>query len=90
MVFWHYVKVRSKNDLKNFKDIFIEEIFEVDKNDSEVNNSLPTFSTPSFPATPVFSSTPIFEPSIPTPATLNDAFGSSFENKDEDDSNKPF
>ena len=89
LVFWHYVKVRSKNDLKNFKDIFIEEIFEVDKNDSEVNNSLPTFSTPSFPSTPIFNNTPIFEPSIPSPNfDLNSAFGTG--DKEEDDSNKPF
>lgn len=38
LVFWHYVKVRAKNDLKSFKDIFVEEIFDVDEeNDSEIN-----------------------------------------------------
>jgi hypothetical protein len=55
LIFWHYVKVRSKNDLKNFKDIFVEEIFEVDKNDTEVSNSKTTpFQTPTFNTPPVF------------------------------------
>lgn len=31
LVFWHYVKVRMKNDMRNFKDVFIEKIFEVDE-----------------------------------------------------------
>lgn len=52
LIFWHYVKVRSKNDLKNFKDIFIEEVFEVEKNDSEVTKTetvqKPLFEIPTF------------------------------------------
>lgn len=48
LVFWHYVKVRLKNSLKDFKDVFIEKVFEVDKDDTEVNkNSLPV-QTPKF------------------------------------------
>jgi replicative DNA helicase len=72
LIFWHYVKVRSKNDLKNFKDVFIEEIFEVDKNDSEVNNK-PSFTieTPTF-TTPVFEK----EPYVPPNFDLKSAFES--------------
>lgn len=32
LVFWHYIKVRQKNDLQNFKDVHIEVAFE-DKDD---------------------------------------------------------
>jgi len=54
LTFFHYVKVRSKNDMKNFKDIFIEEIFDVEKDDTEikVTASLPI---PSFDKTPTFT-----------------------------------
>lgn len=60
LIFWHYVKVRSKNDLKNFKDIFVEEAFEVDKEDTEFkkdsfNITIPTFSKTNTSA-PVFES----------------------------------
>lgn len=56
LIFWHYVKVRSKNDLKNFKDIFIEEAFEVDKTDTEVNRQ--TIKEPIFTETPIFKPLP--------------------------------
>lgn len=89
-LFFFVTKVRESDNA--WRDLYIrkmdlsKEQLSKMKQSIEVNNS-----SPSFPATPVFSSTPIFEPSIPTPATLNDAFGSSFEsNKEEDDSNKPF
>lgn len=36
LVFWHYVKVRAKDDMQNFKDIFIEKIYDVAKTDTEV------------------------------------------------------
>ena len=83
LIFWHYVKVRSKNDLKNFKDVFIEEAFEVDKNDSEVKNNHLTTSTPSF-TTPLFDTPPVFEKEIslasfePSFSSLNDPENSPF------------
>ena len=83
LVFWHYVKVRSKNDLKNFKDIFIEEIFEVDKNDSEVKNNHLATSTPSF-TTPLFNTPPVFEKEISL-ASFEPSFSSLKDQK-----NSPF
>ena len=83
LVFWHYVKVRSKNDLKNFKDIFIEEIFEVDKNDSEVKNNHLTTSTPSF-TTPLFDTPHVFEKEISL-ASFEPSFSSLKDQK-----NSPF
>ena len=84
LVFWHYVKVRSKNDMKNFKDVFIEEIFELDKNDSEINNT--TQSKPIFNSTPIFGErklTPLVELVAPPP--LNFDLKSAFS-----DNNEPF
>lgn len=72
LYFWHYVKVRAKNDMKTFRDLFIEEIFDVDEKDSEINK---TSSTPTFTTIPTFNSTPVFEPPAPTPVfNLKDAF----------------
>lgn len=36
LVFFHYVKVRMKNSLKDFKDVHIEEIFKVQEDDFEL------------------------------------------------------
>ncbi len=58
LVFFHYVKVRSKNSLKDFKDLFIEKAYDVDKDDTEVKPKL-DFSS----STPVFT-TPVFEQPI--------------------------
>ena len=38
---------------------------------------------------PIFN-TPVFEPSIPSPASLNDAFGQSFESNKEETDDTPF
>ena len=40
LVFWHYVKVRLKNSLKDFKDVYIEKIFDVDDNDTEFKETI--------------------------------------------------
>lgn len=58
LVFFHYVKVRLKNGLKDFKDLYIEEIYQADENKSntpKVNtSSLPPIS---FDKPPVFDGT---------------------------------
>lgn len=38
LFFFHYVKVRMKDDLRTFKDVFIEEIFEVSQDDTELKD----------------------------------------------------
>ena len=83
LIFFHYVKVRLKNGLKDFKDLYIEEVFQAD----ESKSNKPTTSTPVF-NTPIFTSekklTPIKDlPPLPT-ASLNDAFGQSFEDEKKD------
>lgn len=81
LIFFHYVKVRLKNGLKDFKDLYIEEAFQAEENKGNVPSSS-SLSTPSFPSTPVFNSTPTFEPSIPSPNfDLNSAFGTGDTNK---------
>ena len=87
LIFWHYVKVRSKNDLKNFKDVFIEEAFEVDKNDSEVLQDRVSIQTPSFSA-PIFDSTPSVSDIVKPIAFEN--LGSIFENNNNDEDDSPF
>lgn len=50
LIFFHYVKVRLKNGLKDFKDVYIEEVYKPDENKNNIpvhNISLPpiTFDT---------------------------------------------
>jgi hypothetical protein len=40
LVFFHYVKVRLKNGLKDFRDLYIEEAFQVDDNKSITQNTI--------------------------------------------------
>jgi len=56
LVFFHYVKVRLKNGLKDFKDLYIEEVFQAEDNKAnEPKNNLSI-------STPIFNVTPVFEP----------------------------
>ena len=53
LVFFHYVKVRLKNGLKDFKDLYIEEAFQADESKANepknnINLSTPNFTTPIF------------------------------------------
>jgi hypothetical protein len=46
LLFFHYVKVRLKNGLKDFKDLYVEEVFQADESKSNepkktINSSLP-------------------------------------------------
>jgi hypothetical protein len=34
LVFWHYVKVRAKDDLKTFKDVFIEKVYDAEEEEN--------------------------------------------------------
>ena len=74
LVFFHYVKVRSKNDLKNFKDVFVEEVFDVDKNDTEVNSSSTPTTTSSPFQTPTFEKLPPVTPNF----NMENAFDKPF------------
>lgn len=74
LVFFHYVKVRLKNGLKDFKDLYIEEVFKADEDKSNIPK-IGTITVPSF-------TLPVFEKETPIkPATLNEAFGSPSEYK---------
>lgn len=71
LVFWHYVKVRAKNNMKDFKDLFIEKIYSIADDDQEVADgvdvteiSAPIFDTP--------------EPPMFSQAILNNAGGEDF------------
>lgn len=35
LVFWHYVKVRAKDDLKEFCDVFVEEVYAREENEED-------------------------------------------------------
>lgn len=62
LIFFHYVKVRLKNGLKDFKDLYIEEVFQADE--SKANTPITTnFEVPVFEKTPLPSLTN-FEPSF--------------------------
>jgi len=77
LTFWHYVKIRLKNSLKDFRDLYIEEVFEVDKDDTEINKNVS--AAPSFPNFNSTSTIPVFEdtPVKVTPySNLKDAFDS--------------
>jgi hypothetical protein len=74
LVFFHYVKVRVKGSMRDFKDVFVEKMFEVDENDTE-----------SKPKTTTSSGMPDFTKGLPTP-TLDQAFGPA----DTDDNDAPF
>jgi hypothetical protein len=68
LVFFHYVKVRLKNGLKDFKDLYIEEVFKPDEDKSNIPK-IGSITTPIF-------SIPIFEKESIVPlASLQDAFG---------------
>ena len=56
LVFFHYVKVRLKNGLKDFKDLYIEEIYQADENKANIPTQQ-TSQTPSFSLPPVFDTT---------------------------------
>lgn len=66
VAYYFYLKRRG-SDIKDVQDIFAERIFKVETK-TEEKTTIPSFSAPVFDATPI------------KPATLNDAFGSSFEN----------
>jgi len=87
-IYYNYMKIRLLNsfdDPRLFCSVLnpdyeekANKLMEENKNPF-INTSAPTFYTP------------VFEPSIPSPASLNDAFGQSFEsNKDEELDDKPF
>ena len=69
LVFFHYVKVRLKNGLKDFRDLYIEEVFKPDE--TKDNTPKPTFST----TAPVFNQVDFTTEKPITPATLLEAFG---------------
>jgi len=48
LTFWHYVKVRLKNSLKDFKDIHVERVFDVNDNDTEITKDNFSIKTPTF------------------------------------------
>lgn len=54
LMFFHYVKVRMKNSLKDFQDVHIEEIFKVEENDFEIkpNTAFDSIAEPEFNADP--------------------------------------
>lgn len=83
--FFHYVKVRSKSDMKNFKDLFIEEIFEVDKTDTETMKGIVGF--PNFNQT--ISSPPLFEDK-PLPVTDYKDLGAVFGDIQKANDKSPF
>ncbi len=69
-----------------YKNLFIKKMeltaeqFEKMKQSVEVKTDVPSFSTP------IFNSTPVFEKEAPiTPASLNDAFGTSFQDNKKDE-----
>jgi hypothetical protein len=64
LIFFHYVKVRLKNGLKDFKDLYIEEVFQADENKSNTPKQNTAFTT-----TPNFSTTnlPTFDSTKPLP-----------------------
>ena len=69
-----------------YKNLFIKKMeltaeqFEKMKQSVEVKTDVPSFSTP------VFNSTPVFEKEAPIiPASLNDAFGTSFQDNKKDE-----
>src|SRR5699024_7067591 len=64
LVFWHYVKVRLKNNLKDFKDLFIEKVYEEKESDIKENN---------------FVSQPDFSDSKPNFENVKDVFGTTNE-----------
>ena len=66
VAYYFYLKRRG-SDIKDVQDIFAERIFKVETK-TEEKTTIPSFSAPVFDATPI------------KPATLKDAFGSSFEN----------
>ena len=52
------MKVRLKNGLKDFKDLYIEEVFQAEDNKANEPKNNISLSTPVFPATPVFEAPP--------------------------------
>jgi len=79
--FYFYLKMRAVRDDKNVQDIHIEKLFTREGSNApqRQNNVTPTFSQ-----VPVFESAP-----LPT-VSLNDAFGTSFQNKVEEGDTNPF
>lgn len=53
LIFFHYVKVRLKNGLKDFRDLYIEEVYKADENKNNTPNQS-NMTTVGFPITPVF------------------------------------
>ena len=76
VAYYFYLKRRG-SDIKDVQDIFAERIFKVETKTEEKTSTIPKFETPVFDATPI------------VPATLNEAFGTSFNNKS-DDTDSPF
>lgn len=73
LIFWHYVKVRTKNNMKDFKDVFIERIFDVSDKDTELLSSKHS--------SPISSQMPVFDATNFNPNTdaIQSAKGAEFE-----------
>ena len=87
-IYYSYIKIRMVDDFEDprlYCDILNPE-YEEKANKIYEENKSPFLSM----NVPVFNSTPIFEPSIPSPASLNDAFGQSFESNKEKIEGEPF
>jgi hypothetical protein len=80
LVFFHYVKVRLKNGLKDFKDLYIEEIYQADDNKANVPKQIST-TIPNF-------TTPVFEKE--KPILPNFDISSAFDAPDKKDDKEPF
>lgn len=68
LVFFHYVKVRLKNGLKDFRDLYIEEVYKADE--AKDNTPKPTFTA----SIPVFDSIDFTVEKPLIPKSLKDAF----------------
>lgn len=72
VAYYFYLKRRG-SDIKDVQDIFAERIFKVETKTEEKTSIVPKFETPTFDSTPI------------KPATLNEAFGSSFKDNEKSD-----
>lgn len=86
----HFIwTLKTRESDEPYKNLFIRPMTLSSEQLEKMKQSVETPNQSIF-TPPTFTSTPTFEPSIPSPATLNDAFGQSFESNKEDDSDKPF
>jgi hypothetical protein len=77
LAFWHYVKVRIKGSMKDFRDVYVEKIFNVGEDDTEVHTRSKTTK-------------PIFDDEKPQPIKPNYNLDEAFGPPDEDDDSNPF